>query len=68
MSEEYMPEVGDYVTKPAGYSYYGQVVSVFNTTAGHCRCVVELIGDNGGGMLHIFSPHQLQRHVAQRMD
>jgi len=51
--------VGDLIRKPKGYSFNGEVRSVFTTRAGETRIVAELIGENGGGMLHIFSPTQL---------
>jgi hypothetical protein len=44
----WVPAVGDRIKKPKGYSFDGEV-----------RVVAELIGDNGGGMLHIFSLSQL---------
>jgi len=50
-------EVGDKVRKPVGYAFDGIVVSVFETTKGETRIVAEL---EGNGMLHIFSPKQLE--------
>lgn len=55
----WVPAVGDRICKPKGYSFNGQIVAIFQTIAGETRIVAELIGDNGGGMLHIFSPSQL---------
>lgn len=52
-------EIGDRISKPKGYSFDGEVRAVFTNRAGETRIVAELIGDNGGGMLHIFSPAQL---------
>ena len=51
--------VGDKVEKISGYPYPGVVVSVFLTTAGLTRIVVEATGLEYEGMLHIFSPNQL---------
>ncbi len=51
-------KIGDKVRKISGYIYYGEVVAIFNTTAGKLRVVVEQAGSQG--MLHIFSPEQLE--------
>ena len=48
---------GDKVRKPKGYSFDGIVVSVFKNTNNEIRIVAEL---EGNGMLHIFSPSQLE--------
>ena len=53
-------KVGDLVCKPKGYSFNGQVRSVFETSSGEVRVVAELSPGNGGGMLHIFSENQLE--------
>lgn len=58
-SPDWVPAVGDLIRKPRGYSFNGEVRSVFTNRAGETRIVAELIGENGGGMLHIFSPSQL---------
>ena len=50
-------KIGDKVYKPKGYKFPGTVVSVFRTTAGEIRLVVEM---EGYGMLHIFSESQLE--------
>jgi hypothetical protein len=50
-------KVGDRVDKVKGYKFPGTVVSVFVTTAGETRLVVEI--DNYG-LLHIFNPNQLK--------
>lgn len=55
-----MFRVGDLVSKPKGYSFDGNVRSVFQTLAGEVRIVAELTTSNGLGMLHIFSPSQLE--------
>ncbi len=55
-------KVGDLVRKVKGYAFDGVVVSVFNNTNGDTRLVVEMVSTdgNGSGMLHIFSPSQLE--------
>ena len=50
-------KVGDRVNKLKGYEFPGTVVSVFVTTAGETRLVVEM--DNYC-LLHIFNPNQLK--------
>lgn len=52
-------QIGDRVWKPRGYVYPGTVVSVFENLAGDVRLVVE--SDLAPGMLHIFSPTQLEK-------
>lgn len=54
-------KVGDLIRKPMGYQFDGVVVSVFKTLSGQVRIVAEMLPGNGGGMLHIFSPDQLER-------
>ena len=50
-------KVGDSVYKTGGdYRFRGVVVSVFKKRSGIIRCVVE----NDEGILHIFSPKQLE--------
>jgi len=49
-------KVGDKVDKLTGYHFPGTVVSVFVTTSGKIRLVVEM--DNYG-LLHIFSEEGL---------
>ena len=51
-------QVGDKVHKISGYSFPGTVVSVFKTTAGEDRLVVEL--DNHR-LLHIFNFSQMEK-------
>ena len=51
--------VGTPVRKVKGYGFPGVVVSVFTTTAGNIRFVVEATGDDYAGMLHIFNGDQL---------
>ena len=53
-------EVGDLVEKVTGYRYPGIVVSVFQTTAGKTRYVVEAMHESFSGMLHIFHGEQLK--------
>lgn len=54
---------GTKMRKPNGYSFDGVVVASFHTTSGALRYVCELEGENGGGMLHIFSPSQIEPRV-----
>lgn len=49
--------VGQRVYKPKGYEFPGTVVSVFNTTKGERRVVVEM---DKYGLLHIFNESQLE--------
>jgi hypothetical protein len=51
-------EVGDFICKPKGYKFDGVVVSIFENTSGQIRIVAEL---ENNGMLHIFSPSQLEK-------
>lgn len=53
-------KVGDKICKPKGYTFNGEVRSVFTTIAGDIRVVAELTTENGLGMLHIFSESQLE--------
>ncbi len=53
--------IGDKVRKTSGYSYPGVVVSVFKTTAGLWRYVVECTEPSVAGMLHIFNAKQLEK-------
>jgi hypothetical protein len=52
-----MFKIGDKVRKPKGYAFDGIIVSIFENTSGEIRIVAEL---EGNGMLHIFSPSQLE--------
>ena len=52
-------KVGDAVVKVRGYNFSGEIVSVFNTKTGKRRVVVE--ATSASGLLHIFSPEQVQR-------
>lgn len=59
MAKEGELKVGMMVNKTGGdYYFYGKIVSVFEKRSGAERIVVE----NIAGILHIFSPAQLQ-HV-----
>lgn len=50
--------IGDKVIKTSGdYKYSGIVVSIFTKLSGKIRVVVE----NDDGILHIFSPSQLEK-------
>ncbi len=53
-------QIGDKVEKITGYKYPGIVVSVFVTTEKKLRYVVEADHRDFEGMLHIYSPEQLQ--------
>lgn len=53
-------KVGDLVRKLKGYSFDGIVVAVFENTKGETRVVAEL---ENNGMLHIFSPSQLEKRI-----
>jgi len=52
-----MFNLGDKVRKTKGYAFDGIVVGIIYNTKGELRIVAEL-EDNG--MLHIFSPQQLE--------
>jgi len=51
--------VGDKVIKNGAYIASGTVRSVFTTSKGHVRVVFEF--DTIPGMLHIFSPENLEK-------
>lgn len=51
--------IGDRVRKVTGYRYFGEVRSVFTTSRGDLRYVVENTGENLG-MLFIFNEEQLE--------
>jgi len=53
---EYKFKIGDRVDKIVGYKFPGTVVSVFETTTGKTRLVVEMDNYN---LLHIFSEDNL---------
>lgn len=50
-------KIGDKIRKPKGYAFNGTIRSVFENSKGETRIVAEL---DGNGMLHIFSPSQLE--------
>jgi len=50
-------KIGDKIRKPKGYAFDGTIRSVFENSKGETRIVAEL---DGNGMLHIFSPSQLE--------
>lgn len=57
--EEVIPfKVGDKVNKSKGYKFPGTVVSVFKTTVGELRYVVEM---DEYHLLHIFNHSQLTK-------
>lgn len=53
-------KIGDKIKKKNGYAFDGVIVSIFENLAGETRIVAELTTANGLGMLHIFSPSQLE--------
>lgn len=57
-----MIQVGDFVTKVTGYVFPGKVLSVFTTSSGATRYVVEMyLFDDPTGLLHIFNREQLAK-------
>jgi len=56
----YKFQIGDKIRKSKGYTFNGEVRSVFTTIGGEVRVVAELTTENGIGMLHIFSESQLE--------
>ena len=54
-------ECGDFVEKTSGYVFRGIIVSIFETTQGNVRYVVEADHPDSQGMLHIFDESQLKR-------
>ena len=56
-------QVGDRFRKINGYTFEGVIVAIFTTLKGETRIVGELVGTNGNGMLHIFSPNQIQTYA-----
>lgn len=48
------------VRKTTGYPFPGEVRAIFTTRAGLTRYVVEATGSDYAGMLHIFSPEQIE--------
>lgn len=54
------PEIGKRVKKSKGFQFPGTIVSVFQTTQGATRVVVEAEYEDFKGMLHIYNPEQLE--------
>jgi hypothetical protein len=52
--------IGTKMRKVRGYAFDGEVRGSVTTRSGELRYVCELEGQNGGGMLHIFSPAQIE--------
>ena len=52
-------KVGDRVKKITGYRWPGVIVSIFNTTKGEKRIVVECTVPEVLGALHIYNESQL---------
>ena len=65
MSADQVFKRGDRVNKKSGYTFPGVIVSIFPTTAGLPRAVVEATGEEYRGMLHIFSLEQLTHTVVE---
>ena len=53
--------VGDSVVKIKGYKWPGVVRSVFTTSKGDWRVVVECTVPEVQGALHIYNPEQIQK-------
>lgn len=60
MGEKMAIEVGTSVRKTSGYPFPGEVRAVFTNKKGDTRYVVEATGPDYAGMLHIFSPAQIE--------
>lgn len=58
-------KVGDEVIKSSGYKFPGVVVASFHNRAGDQRYVVECTAPGASGMLHIYSPAQLEHGTWQ---
>jgi len=52
--------IGTRVRKSSGYPYPGEIRAAFHTRSGRLRYVVEATGEDYAGMLHIFSPEQIE--------
>lgn len=61
-------KVGDAVKKVQGYAFPGEIVSLFTTTEGEERCVVELKADGVGSLLHIFNLGQIAHAKSAHQD
>ncbi len=68
MTSERVFQIGDRVTKSAGYAFPGEIRSVFTNRAGLIRYVVEATGVDYAGMLHIFNGDQLRHRPGERHD
>lgn len=56
----FLMTIGTPVRKVKGYPFPGEVRCVLTTRAGAIRYVVEATGPDYAGMLHIFSPDQIE--------
>ena len=56
-------EIGDRVKKKSGYTFEGELRSLFTNRRGEERAVVELVNEGGNGdqMLHIFATSQIEK-------
>lgn len=61
-------KVGDTVEKVQGYMFPGEIVSLFTTTTGEERCVVELQAEGAGALLHIFNLGQIAHAKSAHQD
>lgn len=59
MSEQPAFQVGQRVVKVVGYCVHGVVRSVFQTSRGEWRLVVEIPAEQGTSFCHIFNASQL---------
>lgn len=53
-------KIGDKVQKTKGYRWPGIIVSIFETTKGQVRCVVECTVPEVSGALHIYNMEQVE--------
>ena len=59
MIDPHKDGVGDRVRKVKGYAFDGEIRALFTTKSSEIRVVVE--SEVIPGLLHIFSPNQLER-------
>jgi len=53
-------KVGDLISRSKGYSFNGEIRSVFTTRKGDVKVVAELFTDSGLETLHIFNAEQME--------
>jgi hypothetical protein len=66
MGDEHDFHLYQRVRKKIGYKYPGIIVSIFRTTKGHVRFVVEADHFDFEGMLHIYSGAQIEPDIGSR--